>query len=74
MSVVMCLSFVACAGETDANSGTESSSTGSQQQQTENTDYVTAIHFKINPEFEIRLDAGNIVVAVECMNEDAKTV
>lgn len=34
--------------------------------------YVAVIHVKINPEFNIYLDQDENVVALECLNEDAK--
>lgn len=37
-----------------------------------NTKYVAVIHVKINPEFNIYLDEDENVVALECLNADAK--
>ncbi len=39
-----------------------------------NTDYVSAIYFRINPEFKIQLDENNFVVNLECLNDDAKNI
>ena len=37
-----------------------------------NAKYVAVIHVKINPEFNIYLDGDENVVALECLNADAK--
>lgn len=38
------------------------------------TDYAVVLSMKINPHFNIYLDSGNNVLAVEALNEDAETV
>lgn len=75
MMFLMCLSFVACATDVNTDINTNSQNTsGQQQSQQKDTDYVSAIYFKINPEFKIQLDENNFVVNLECLNDDAKNI
>lgn len=82
---VMCLSLVACGGETLNTSETPNSNDNSSTQQetvqgiqTDNsTNERTAaivVHIAINPELKIHVDDEGNVIEVECLNDDAKAV
>ncbi len=67
LAAVLCLSLAACGGETQSE----------QQEAVSSSDVQTAaaiINISINPEFGIHVGNDGNVIAVECLNADAKAV
>ena len=68
MTVLLILGLTSC-GKTDISSDGQSAANDFVKPQ----NYVTVLHIKINPEFNMYLDSSGCVLAIEPLNEDAKT-
>ena len=78
LSLVLLLPLCACGKKGDDLSSAYADLTSSADSDSEAfvkpTDYAVVLSMKINPHFNIYLDSGNNVLAVEALNEDAETV
>ncbi|MBE6036393.1 MAG: hypothetical protein E7223_02075 [Clostridiales bacterium] len=66
LAMILCFSLASC------SSGGANPQGSNDPNQTDKAEYVAAIHFTINPEFELQLDSSNSVVNLECLNDDAE--
>ena len=75
LAVVCCL-FAGCGAKAPTGSVADTSSNVASNEGTfqKPENYATVVNVKINPEFNLYIDENGFVLAVEPLNEDAKTI
>ncbi len=71
LSAVLLCSFAGC-GKADNNSGTDEISSAAEEVFEAPEVYASVVRVTINPIVNLYLDEQNVVLAVECVNSDAK--